>query len=333
MMQAPPGVQKYWLWKLSQRLERSGFHKLAAKLYRKALVPGFRHNHHCGADFNLVTSNSCFTVYWKGGRHLEGGLPLRQEMPKSRPCLILGSGPSINELDERLYTECDIFVVNGSILKCTAARRRVRAYIVQDPNFIETSFEIFKQGLDLADSLYLSSHAIAAIARRDAGLLDGRTLYLLERANRAFLLPRLATDEFRARFRHEDWLQLGDDTGPALIGWSHDPARGVFTGSTVVYSALQLGVFAGYDNILLAGVDFSVGVAGGRFYSEGGSSAVSHLDDNFMTQILPSFTLASEILIAGGVRITNLSIDSRLPENVIPKSIPSSAGSPTCDNE
>lgn len=313
-MQIPPGVENQFLWRLALQLERLGIEKPAAKLYRKALNPAFRHNFRCGPGFDISIENKSF-VACLNGEPVVSGAVVTQAAPFNRPCLILGSGPSINDIEDRYFHECDLIATNGAILKCVEKGVQAKVHLVQDPNFIETSFGLFEDSLSATHRLVLSAHAIAAIAHRKPSLLAQCPVDLLERVNRAFCQPRLSPAELTEWCRQQPDIELSHADAAGAIGWSHNPVLGVFTGSTVAFSALQLAVGAGYRNIYLGGVDFTSGTNGGRFYREKSRAAISHLDKNFETKILPSFSLGSDILKRLNVRFYNLSIDCRLPKS------------------
>lgn len=313
----PPGVAKRWLWLLSRVIFNTGAKRLAIKLYRKSLEPVFRHNYRCGPKFNLVIDNDRFSAF-VGEREVVSG-PLAaatvQNLP-ARPCLILGSGPSVNEIDDSYFSDCDLIVTNGAMLKCVEKGVSARIYIIQDPNFIDSSFEIFLASVNAASHLCLSAHVIAAIAERDPALLNGRSVSLLERVNRGFCVPRMELSELREWSRRQSEFEISDTASSECVGWSHNPCIGVFTGSTVAFSALQLAASLHYKIIYVGGVDFTTGKNSSRFYSEKGEGAISHLNNNYENKILPSFELARSVLNDRRVFLYSLSKFGRLPDYI-----------------
>ena len=103
------------------------------------------------------------------------------------------------------------------------------------------------------------------------------------------------------------------------LGFSLDPARGLFGGGTVAYSALQLLVWLGFRTLYLHGLDLRGASVSPRFYESADARLPSALDRQFDSHIRPAFRDASRLLGARGLRIYNLSPGSALDESVFPK--------------
>jgi Kdo-III transferase WaaZ len=95
--------------------------------------------------------------------------------------------------------------------------------------------------------------------------------------------------------------------------------RGVFTGQTVVFGALQVCHALGFRRIYLLGMDLGAGGTYARFYERGSRATRTHLYRDFEPYIVPSFELGRQVCARTGVEIYNLSPRSRLPTAVIPK--------------
>lgn len=102
------------------------------------------------------------------------------------------------------------------------------------------------------------------------------------------------------------------------LGYSFDPARGVFDADTVAYVALQTLVGGGARSIYIHGLDLNDALQQ-RFYGEGLTAQASRLARNYKRLIEPSFAQAAPLLKARGVELFNLSQESALPEDIMPK--------------
>ncbi|MNT42052.1 hypothetical protein D3C72_1784510 [compost metagenome] len=126
---------------------------------------------------------------------------------------------------------------------------------------------------------------------------------------------------------HELETQLADDAELVLFdahhpqhahGFSLNPARGLFGGGTVAYTALQLLAWMGARTLYLHGLDLTA-TAGPRFYEHPGAQLATALDRQFAGHIEPAFRQASRLLTERGVKVYNLSTDSRLGDDVFEK--------------
>ena len=131
-------------------------------------------------------------------------------------------------------------------------------------------------------------------------------------------LPRAQPEQLARTLRDDPDLVLFDAHAPIHpLGFSLDPARGLFGGGTVAYSALQLLVWLGFRTLYLHGLDLRGASVSPRFYESADARLPSALDRQFDTSGLPFATPAG--CSARGLRIYNLSPGSALDESVFPK--------------
>jgi KDO transferase-3 len=121
--------------------------------------------------------------------------------------------------------------------------------------------------------------------------------------------------------------QLGSDEELVLFdahhpmhahGFSLNPARGLFGGGTVAYTSLQFLAWLGAKTVYLHGLDLSA-TAGPRFYERAGAHLPTALDRQFAAHIEPAFRQAGKLLRERGIQVYNLSLLSRLADDIFEK--------------
>jgi KDO transferase-3 len=162
---------------------------------------------------------------------------------------------------------------------------------------------------------------LSAIGEREPALLGCAHLFLLTEMNAAYGVAKRAPAAFDAWAEGEEGLHLHPRarlTG-GRVGFSKRLDKGVFTGQTVVFAALQVSYALGFRRVFILGMDLGAGGSYARFYERGTSAARTRLDRDFEPYILPAFELARQVCEPQGLEIYNLSLASRLPAAVIPK--------------
>jgi len=222
---------------------------------------------------------------------------------------ILASGPSVGRMHglERLFDQ-PVACVNGSVCLARDLGRRVPYFIVSDHRFILEKPDLFRLGTSLADAVVLTPMTAFTAMLLTPEALAADIFFIHEDLRRPFKRPRQSRTEL-----------LGD---PHVIAhpshdvcFSLDPRRGIWPSGTVVYDAIQLLFGIGYRELYMFGVDLSDGP---RFYREGVASP-SELSADYAPAILPAFELVHDYLRRTGRTLVNASLESRLPEEVIPK--------------
>src|SRR4051812_37350578 len=222
---------------------------------------------------------------------------------------ILASGPSIACLTDlkRLFnipTAC----VNGSISAAERAGVRVPYYFVSDYTFILQNPDRFISGAQRADAVILTPMTLfAAMALAPDGL-SGSKLYLRDDLRLPFKKQRPKRDDLIV-----DPAVLVHPTRD--IFFSLEPVRGTFPAATVVYDAIQVLFGIGYEQLYMFGVDLN---SSGRFYHERKPSP-SRLHASYENSILPAFELVRDYCQRFDRKLTNCSVSSRLPSEIIPK--------------
>lgn len=230
------------------------------------------------------------------------------------------SGPSVAQID---YAQCrmgTVMGVNGSI----ALRRRHPAlrfhyYAMLDAGFVKHRRDLVAEVL--AEDLVL--FVTPEVYRWIALMFDNRTvrcrIALFEEVHQRAQQPRARPDELEAQLGADPELTLFDARHPTHAhGFSLNAARGLFGGGTVAYTSLQFLAWLGAKTIYLHGLDLT-SKAGPRFYESSGGQLPTALDRQFAGHIEPAFRQAGKLLRARGIKVYNLSLLSRLGDDIFEK--------------
>jgi Kdo-III transferase WaaZ len=152
-------------------------------------------------------------------------------------------------------------------------------------------------------------------------LLAGDKVFLIQEINARYGVAKLSPAAFDAWAEDEADLIL-HEAGRLKSGWvgfSKCIDKGIFTGQTVVYSAVQVAYALGFRQIFILGMDLGGTGTLARFYESGNTAAGSRLDKDFEPYIVPSFELARRLCEAEGIALYNVSPHSRLSATLVPK--------------
>ena len=229
-----------------------------------------------------------------------------------RPVTIVASGPSSREADwERISRENRfIIAVNGGTSVVAARSLQPDLHVVMDRHFALSGPAHFRNFPEVP--LVATQRAASVVASKNPGIFDKKPLSILERVNAWHGLPTMELARVKKLNRksgHPFHFPDFEDT-KCTIGWSDDPALGVFSGSTVVVSALQVAVSLGASDIEIIGMDLRGQT---RAYEEGAAIRPSYLEKQYTSYILPTFEVMHRALLGSGVKVKNLSPVCPLP--------------------
>lgn len=230
------------------------------------------------------------------------------------------SGPSVAQID---YARCrlgTVMGVNGSIaLRRAHPTLRFHYYAMLDAGFVKRRRDLVADVLSQDLLLFVTPE----VYRWISFLFDAKTvrcrIALFEEVHQRALQARAQPHELETQLADDAELVLFDAHHPQHAhGFSLNPARGLFGGGTVAYTALQLLAWMGARTLYLHGLDLTA-TAGPRFYEHPGAQLATALDRQFAGHIEPAFRQASRLLTERGVKVYNLSTDSRLGDDVFEK--------------
>jgi Kdo-III transferase WaaZ len=291
---------------------------LRAKLRDPFLPRSLSHMRRLPPAFGLEPlGDGAYAVYWRRHRLTET-LPLSElRRPMDPECFILATGPSIGEMDLMPLRGRSCMGVNGSIV--LSDELPFTYHLMSDRNFFRARPDLVDRALASGSDCILSFTGLALICERAPERLTGARVFIANAVNVEYGVSQLPAQVFDAEAARDPAFALAPGISPSdgRVGFSWDIRRGIFSGQTIVYAALQIAVWLGFRRIFLLGMDLGGGPT--RFYEQGSKGEPTRLDEDYEPYILPAFALAGELLRSKGLEVYNLSPTSRLPANVIPK--------------
>lgn len=191
-------------------------------------------------------------------------------MPDQKPALIIGNGPSVDQLDPGILAHFTTFGCNHISKKFPAWGRPTDHVVITDSNRIAEigdSYKDFKGGLYIGDERY-AYPPVRRIRR-----IIGRDFVPLRQLKKETLERVSILDHIR-------WHKLLYMTVFHKGRLTFDLNRGLNFGYSVVTSAIQLAVIQGHKTILLTGVDSSYRVA--KDYFAGAEASISFVNHDFI---------------------------------------------------
>ncbi len=298
--------------------------KLLQKAQRLRYPKRFRHMANCprGLDFGPVDPGSdARDIIWK--KRVVGRLGCRNALRGSERgrCFVVGTGPSLQNVDLAALAGVATFGVNGAILKFLTDGARPTYYTITDPDFFRSRFEVVRQVIESGTACFFSGEGIGHICERDPKLLAQARVYLSEVVNRRWRVPRLSPSAFDEAAAGEPDFELHPTVPPqnGLVGFSRDLRKGLFCGRTIGYRAIEISRFLGFQRVFLLGLDLGGDGQKVRFYESLADGRPSLLEQDFEPYIRPCFEIVRRLHAAGEIEVYNCSPNSRLPAEVTPR--------------
>jgi Kdo-III transferase WaaZ len=233
---------------------------------------------------------------------------------------LVASGPSVLTFPMQRYSHIPMIAMNGSIARFIEEGIKPLFYLCDDRGVAKRKGAAVAQGITLAENAGLGLAALQEAAKHSPHALSAGKLHLLERVNRQRESAAMSDRRFALSVRNDpeysvEWSLFRQKRN--RIGFSRNLCNGYFNGRTIAYAALQLAYHLGFERVYLVGVDMSP--EQGQFYDPQGLQVPSRLGDDYADYILPSFELMSRRVLSDSFQVFNLSVDSRLPSDVIKK--------------
>ncbi|AUZ06094.1 MULTISPECIES: hypothetical protein [Vitreoscilla] len=299
----------------------SPFRSLIKQVYRYSRARTYRHSEK-------------IWPYVKIKRHENGSLqevsihgkPLpiahidRFKNPVCKDLLILASGPSINQTNLSELNEVHWCAVNGAVNALPRyADKSLNYYVVVDQGFVLNRIEMVAEVLKNPDVVVFTNvfcmHLIVGLLALENIKAQ---LVLLEDRQLPVYGCKMSAAQMRLQSQQVDaalhWHETLD------VGFSLDLKRGYISGGTVVYIALQIACYLGYQKVYLAGVDMK-NFQQPRFYETAATRLDTKLDLEFETFVYPSFALAADIYRQNNIEGYNLCLDSGLDDAIFPRTV------------
>ncbi len=245
--------------------------------------------------------------------------PLRNSDP--RDAIIVASGPSIATIDfaGMRSNARAFFALNGSIVKFREQGLAPDYYVVVDRDFPQNRIELMREAAQSGAQCFYRSDVLRHICEQDAAVLTYSKTYLIEPVNHRYGEPGFSDGELLKHLQSTSGMLLHSKTpaDPLRIGFSMDLEKGSFHSMTVVHAALQVAYYLGMKRVFVFGMD--LGGGGQRFYEKGDDRRPSHLDEYYESHIVPTMELVRDMRASAGFEVYNVSPESRLPAEILPK--------------
>jgi len=287
--------------------------RFAAMLERRRWPERFRHMRAIMPGYMYEPAGGGGWIMKKDGRIVTDCLPLERIVGNiTRPVTIFATGPTARDCSwERLQSgDRFIIAVNGAPTVLLERGIRPDLHLVIDRHFVQSGVIHFANSPDVP--LIGTHRSVAVLAALMPGIYARKPVAIVERVNAWYGIPVIGQQELR---------QLNRDSGSPFhfpdepdrkfrIGWSDRPGLGVFSGCTVVLSALQVAVGLGATDIEIIGMDLS---NMGHAHTAGISKRPNELVSQYEQYILPTFQAMHRALLGKGAAVRNLSPVCPLP--------------------
>lgn len=190
-------------------------------------------------------------------------------------------------------------------------------YLVVDMEFFDRKFEVISEVVNNPHILFFTTaHGIARIIDRIGSDNIRCQLALIEDICYKIYQPKIVCSGIATTFSHAENVQMHQQHNE--ICFSTDIRQGIFDAGTVAYWALQIITYLGFDNILIAGLDMN-NFEKPRFYESNENKLPSYLADKVDNLVFPALELASDYFKAHAITVTNLSVNSAIPQQTFRK--------------
>ena len=273
----------------------------------------FRHMRNISDKFSIrEESEDKKTIYWDETKVVELMSTNELKDQEKGQCLLLGSGPSVKDIDYKKVGNKPVFMMNGSIVLADKFKQNRILYVADDFGFICRNMDTIKSAIKESDLIFLNAPGLSHICSVNKMLLKGKKVVLIERVNRFYNVPQMSDKLFYKNNKHNlNYVFAGISlvNRNYNIGFTKNLLNGYFGGRTIPYCALQIAYHLGYRDISMIGVDFTN--IGERFYFEQ-SPEKTKLKENYNRHILPSFKTAKKCSLKDNWELRIINSSSQL---------------------
>jgi Kdo-III transferase WaaZ len=294
--------------------------KKIASIYRRIVLgKKFKHQYNCHPSFNLVRNKSSCTITWKKNKVAD--IPFAHSLQSAfkNSCFIIASGPSLAEVNLETVSQYDTISLNCAIKKFLDIGIKPTHCIIVDHRVFKRQWSCVEDSILSGANCFFSYEGISIICERNPSLLTHGNIYLIESTSKKYGVVRPSYKRSQQTFANDPdfLLDKSHNNFVRSIGFSTNLEKGVFTGKTVATWAVQLAYGLGYRQQFIIGMDLG-GTGKKHFYQDNNNPAPDFLKD-YEPYIRVCFELARQASKEKRFAIYNLSKDSTLPHEVIPK--------------
>ena len=293
--------------------------KLTSIFRRMRLGEKFKHQYRCHPDFGLLREKEHCTVIWKG--NVIAKIPFAHTLRDryNGSCFTVASGPSLAEVDLKQLAAFDTISLNCAIKKFNDAGLKPTHCVAVDRRVFENHWECIKDSILSGANCFFSYVGLCRICQKEPELLQRNNIFLIESISRKFGVPRISKSELllQSSTDAEIFLDSNHTELCRSAGFSANLEKGLFSGKTVATWATQLSPALGYQQNFILGMD--LGGTGRKYFYSNGHHAPPDLMRDYEPHIRVCFEQAKRASVSMGFEIYNLSKDSTLPHEIIPK--------------
>ncbi|WP_437889122.1 sugar glycosyltransferase [Phytobacter sp. V91] len=289
---------------------------LFKQIYRYTRPKSYRHNENLWpwTKITRATSGEICGLNYKGSAVPLVDLSALKGSAQGE-VMLTATGPSTAEIDfKKLPGTLPVMGVNGAY--SLAQDVAFTLYLIVDMEFFDKRSDLVESIIaDPGILLFTTMHGIAKILDRHATRLKCR-LALIEDACYKIYQPKVADEMKWQTWQHRESIRFCADRQD--IGFSTDIREGIFDAGTVVYWALQILCFMGFETILISGLDMN-NFQQPRFYETAENKLPSYLENKVDNLVIPSFAHAAKIMKENKSSVLNFSLNSAVPDAVFTK--------------
>jgi hypothetical protein len=244
-------------------------------------------------------------------------VPIATAIDRSDKTLhLILSGPSVASIEYDTLPIKTAMGVNGSITLARKFDIPFRYYCIIDHWFARERSDLVREVVSRDLTLFVTPDVLRYIVQGVSPTQYRCRICVVELVSAPAYGAAPAPQALRGLATRYPGLNVFDADN--ALGYSFDLTRGVFDADTVAYVALQILVGCGVQTIYAHGLDLD-DAKQQRFYGEGAKMQNSRLSRNYKRLIEPSFAQAAPLLTARGIKLFNLSRQSALSEQIMPK--------------
>lgn len=232
--------------------------------------------------------------------------------------LLTATGPSVKNLCLEKFPTMPAMGVNGAYF--LHDRVDFQFYVIVDMGFIDQRPEIIHQIInDPCLTLFTTVHGVIKIIDKFCLESVKCSFAVIEDAAFKIYQPKIATDDLRSTYSDNHNAVFAADRQD--IAFNHDIRSGIFDAGTVVYWALQILTFLGFQQLFIIGLDMN-NFNQPRFYEVAENKLPTDLEDKAADLVIPSFRHASDQMKKKNILIKNLSVTSAISNDIFEKADP-----------
>ncbi|KPZ25150.1 lipopolysaccharide biosynthesis protein [Pseudomonas tremae] len=224
------------------------------------------------------------------------------------PVFLIGSGSSARDFPIKEFADVPMITMNGAFSMFSGTCIKPFFYVCSDRDFPNQQPELFAAAMRASENVGLWEDQLRTGIAKPAG-----RAYALKKSPPVSTVAALCSREEALVRKLSLWSSRSRG-----IGFSKNLELGFFDARTVMYLALQLSCHLGFEKVFLVGFDLNQ--SAGRFYERPGDKcSPCGLDQHYESRILPSLELMAKHVVCDDFQVFNLSEQSRVPGEMIPK--------------